>query len=175
MKRILVGYRSVSGFTKIYAEWIAQALGADLCSSKRMNAKLLASYDIIIFGGSLHASGVSGLKRFSKHFENLAGKRIIVFCTGASPETQALVEQIKKANLPAQSQIPLFYMRGGFDFSKLDLWNKILMTLFKWKLRMIREKSSDVKGMLAAYEKPMDSVKKERIDDLVSYVRSKVN
>ena len=173
MKRILVGYKSISGFTKTYADWIAQTLGADLLSAKQITPKLLRTYDIIIYGGSLHASGIAGLKCLP--LDKLADKTIIVFCTGASPKTGALVELLRKENLPVQSQIPLFYMRGGFDFSKLDFWNKILMRLFKLKLRMMRKKTSDATGMLAAYEKPLNAVKKQNIDELVSYVQSICN
>jgi len=71
-----------------------------------------------------------------------------------------------------QKQIQFYYFRGGFDFNKLNLINKILMTLFKWKIQLKRHKTPDEKGMLAAYSKPMDFTKKENIKGLVEYVRS---
>ncbi len=69
--------------------------------------------------------------------------------------------------------IPLFYLRGGFDYSKLDFPNKILMKLFQWKLMLKRTKTPDERGMLMAYSKPMDAAKQERIKPIVEYVQSK--
>jgi hypothetical protein len=46
------------------------------------------------------------------------------------------------------------------------------MTLFKWKIQLKRDKTSDEKGMLAAYSKPVDFTKKENIKELLEDVGS---
>ena len=60
MKTVVV-YKSISGFTKKYAEWIAEELEADLFRKEKINIAILLKYDIIIYGGSLHAVGISGV------------------------------------------------------------------------------------------------------------------
>ena len=62
MLRTVVIYRSTSGFTKRYAEWIAEELKADLFEARKIDAPKLADYDLIVFGGSLHAVGINGIK-----------------------------------------------------------------------------------------------------------------
>lgn len=60
--------------------------------------------------------------------------------------------------------------KGGFDFNKLNIKDKILMSLLRLKLKMKKrhgqELSDDEKGMLAAYETVVDSQKERRSNQL---------
>ena len=49
MNNIAVVYQSHYGTTKKYAEWIAQALGADLLYRKKVSVSELSQYGTIIF------------------------------------------------------------------------------------------------------------------------------
>jgi hypothetical protein len=71
-----------------------------------------------------------------------------------------------------ENNVKLFYLRGGFDFKKLDLSNKILMALFRVRLSLKSNKSPDEKGMLAAYSKPMDFARRENIKQIIEYTQS---
>jgi len=173
MKTVVV-YKSISGFTKKYAEWIAEELEAELLRLKKIDIDILLKYDMIIYGGSLHAAGISGVSIIKDNLNKLRGKNIIVFATGASPSKESTVSEVRDSNFSAeeQKQIQFYYFRGGFDFNKLNLINKILMTLLKWKMKLKRDRTSDEKGMLGAYSKPMDFTKKENTKELLEYVCS---
>ncbi len=172
--KIVVVYKSISGFTKKYAEWITEELEADLLRIEKDDIDILLQYDIIIYGGSLHALGISGVNIIKNNLNKLRKKKIIIFTTGASLAKESIVSEVKDSNFSAeeQKQIQFYYFRGGFDFSKLNLINKILMTLLKWKIKLKRHRTPDEKGMLAAYSKPMDFTKKENIGELLEYVCS---
>jgi menaquinone-dependent protoporphyrinogen IX oxidase len=165
-------YRSISGFTKKYAEWIAKECNADIYDAKEFSAQKLSEYSTIIFGGSLHAVGITGIKLVKENLPRLTNKKIVVFAVGASPPKEGIVSEIMGNNFSSdeQSNLKLFYLRGGFDFDKLDFSNKVIMALFKVRLRLKKNKSSDEIGMLAAYSKPMDFTRKENIKQLVDYV-----
>ena len=60
MKTIVI-YKSLSGFTKKYAEWIAQETKADLFDLKEISSDILKKYDCVVFGGGLHAATINGL------------------------------------------------------------------------------------------------------------------
>ena len=173
MKTVVV-YKSISGFTKKYAEWIAEELEADLLGVEKIGISILLKYDIIIYGGSLHAVGISGVNIIKNNLNKLKDKNIIIFTTGASLPKESIVSEVKGNNFSVkeQKQIQFYYFRGGFDFNKLNFTNKILMTLLKWKIKLKRHKTPDEKGMLAAYSKPMDFTKKKNIGELLEYVRS---
>lgn len=170
---IIVTYRSKTGFAKTYATYIQQALGCDMAALDDVSDEQLLEYDIIMFGGGLYASGINGIRRFTRHYEQYRDKHLVVFACGATPGRDAEIADIVAANFtPEQRQdIPFFYLRGGFDFDKLGLVDKILMTLLKWKLRLKRNKTGDERGMLEAYAKPVDFTKAERVAPIVAHVR----
>lgn len=174
MLRTVVIYKSISGFTEKYASWIAEELKADLYDTRRISAAKLFEYDLIIFGGSLHAVGINGVKIIKENLPRLSDKKIVIFAVGASPPRENVLDEVKNKNFSDEEQknIIFFYLRGGFDYSKLDLTNKILMSLMKVRLRMKKSLTSDEKGMLAAYAKPVDFTKKENIKQITDYARS---
>lgn len=173
LPRVIVIYRSVSGFTKKYAQWIAGELTADFCDARKIDIKKLLGYDIIIFGGGLHAVGINGVGIIKDNLPLLLDKKVVVFAVGASQPSEGIVEEVSKRNFPDQPEnLKLFYLRGGFDYDKLDSKNKVLMTLFKAKLKTKKDKTADEEGMLAAYYTPLDCTSRENVAELVAYVKA---
>ncbi|MGD6852450.1 MAG: flavodoxin domain-containing protein [Candidatus Bathyarchaeia archaeon] len=177
MPKTVVVYRSISGFTRKYAEWLAEELHADLFDARKVDAKKLSEYSLIIFGGSLHAVGISGVSLIKDNLPSLADKKIIVFAVGASPSKEGIIEEIRENNFSEQQQgnLKLFYLRGGFNYGKLDFGNKVLMAFFRVRLAFKKNKTPDEKGMLAAYAKPMDFTRKENIREIVDYAKSLID
>ena len=63
MKTIVI-YNSQTGFTKRYAEWIAQESGADCFELSTAKKKNLDEYDAIIYGGWACAGSISKIGWF---------------------------------------------------------------------------------------------------------------
>ena len=144
MQNSVVVYRSISGFTKRYATWIAEDLKADLFDARNVNIEKLLEYDIIVFGGSLHAIGINGIKILKENISKLTGKKVVVFAVGASTCKENILEEIKSRNFSAEEHkaFKFFYLRGGFVYNKLDLTNKILMTLFRVRIKLKKEQNT---------------------------------
>lgn len=170
--RTVVVYESKSGFTKKYAEWIAEELSAELCEASKVSAVTLAAYDAVIYGGGLYAGGIKGLRLITKNLDKLKGKKLAVFATGASPSREETINEIRNKNLTPeqQKQIKFFYLRGGFDYSKLGLIDKFLMSLLKIQIKRKKVRTPDEKGLLAAYNTPVDFTQKKYIADIISYI-----
>jgi len=164
MKTIVV-YKSKSGFSKKYASWIANELSAD---------QELESYDTIIYGGGLYASGINGVKLITKNLHRLEDKRIVVFASGASPPRKDDLEKVENNNFTKEQQkkIHFFYLRGGFDYNKLTPIDKLLMKLLKWRLKTKATLTPDEKGMLALYNIPTDFTKRKNIEEIILLVNS---
>ena len=173
MKAIVV-FKSVSGFTKRYAEWIDEEFGADLCRAGKADKADLMEYDTVIFGGCLHAVGISGIGLIKGNLDALVGKSIVVFAVGASPWSEAIVEELEERNFTKdeRARIKLFYLRGGFDLGKLGLPYRILMILFKFLLKMKKGKTADEEEMIRAYANPADFTVKGNIGGLTDYVEA---
>jgi len=169
MLRTVVIYKSISSFTKQYATWIAEDLHVDIYNAKEIKSEKLTEYSLIIFGGSLHATGINGVKTIKENLPLLKDKKVIVFGVSASPPREGLLEEIKDNNFSAEEQkhVRLFYLRGCFNYDKLDRTNKILIALFKVRLSLKRKRTPDEKGMLAAYAKQLDCTRKENIKGLM--------
>ncbi len=122
----------------------------------------------------MHAVGINGVKIIKENRPKLADKKIVIFAVGASPPRKNVLDEIKNKNFSVEEQnkIKFYYLRGGFNFKKLDFTNKILMTLMRVRLILKKNRTSDEKGMLAAYAKPLDCTKKENIKQLIEYVHS---
>ena len=82
MDRTIVIYKSKYGATEKYAQWIGQEIDCPVVSADDFNKKDFEKYDNIIFGGGVHAGGVTGFDLIRKSMRKLAGKKVVVFAVG---------------------------------------------------------------------------------------------
>jgi len=171
-KKTVVVYRSKTGFTKNYAGWLAKRLDCTLLEGTKTSIKDLEAYDTIIYGSGLYAIGISGIKLITKNFDQLKNKRLIVFAVGASPARKDIIPELKKANIPAEQQdkIELYYLRGGFDYSRLSPFYKLLMKLKKLQLQKMKEPDADARGMLASYTNPLDFTAEKNLEPIIQSI-----
>ena len=167
-------YKSKSGFVKKYAQWIAEELSADIFEASKIKPEMMTAYDTVIYGGGLYAVGINGVKLIKQNLDKLKGKKVVVFASGASPFREESISEVRNKNFTSEQQehIRFFYLRGGFDYSKLKPFDKVLMTLMKLMLKRKKKLTPDERGMLSAYDKPEDFTREKNIDELISYVNS---
>ena len=178
MMKSAVIYKSKTGFVKKYAQWLAEELSADIYELSQVNMDMLGDYDTVIYGGSLHAVGIIGIDFIKKNIDRLKDKKVVVFAVGASPSSEEVINEVIDSNIPREQQdrIRFFYLRGGFNYKKLPFGDKLLMSLLKMKIKRKKRQGKalnrDEKGMLAAYDRPVDFTKKEYIEGIVNYLKS---
>lgn len=179
MKKTVVIYKSRYGSTKKYAEWIAQELGCDLFDANKVNDDMLTSYDVVIFGGGLYASGINGIALIKNSFSSLLDKDVIVFTVGlADPEKTDFTSLIdKNFTSEMKERVKLFHLRGSMDYNKLSFVHRTMMAMLKSMISRKPEKdlSEDDKGILQTYGQTADFTKKENIYPIVDYVMTAQN
>lgn len=84
MKTVVL-YKSKTGYAKKYAQWIAKKLNGDLFDAAEVNIDKLITYDAIIFGGSLYAVGINGVKLITENINKFQGKKTCCFLHGFIP------------------------------------------------------------------------------------------
>ena len=137
MKGIVI-YKSKYGSTKKYAEWISERTGFDCVESGKINAKQLADYDTVIFGGGIYASGIAGISFLKKNIVALNGKKVIAFCCGASPYDETFLNEIRNMNLKDElASVPLYYCRGACSLDGMSFKDK---TLCKMLVKAVAKK-----------------------------------
>lgn len=171
MKTIVV-YKSKYGYTKKYAEWIAEELHCEI----KENAAFadIADYDMIICGGGCYAGTINGAKLITKNLSRLSGKKMILFAVGSSSGADKDIIPFWEKNLTPEQRklIAHFYLRGGFDYGRLGSADKLMMNMLKSHLKKIKDPDEETRGLLAAYDTPVDFTDKERLNELLEYVKN---
>lgn len=132
MSKGIIIYRSKYGSTRKYANWLVEETGFDCMETNKVTIDLLDKYDVIILGGGIYASGISGLSFLKKNIEQLQNKKIVVFCVGASPYDDRALKQIYTHNFNnGLTDIPLFYCRGAWDESITGFLDRTLCKMLQ--------------------------------------------
>lgn len=173
-KQVLVVYKSVTGFTKQYAQWIAEALHCETMDLKEASSTAMSNYQTIIFGGRFHAGFVDGLKKAKALFGESAARRLVIFGTGATLGTQIdMINEAWKNNLTPEelNEIPHFYMESGLRQEKMPLGDKLMLKVFAAMVKGKKEKTEYEKAMAQALGESYDHSSREFIKPLVECVR----
>ena len=176
MSSVAVIYKSKYGSTKKYAEWIANALDAELFEVSSINLDKLSKFDTIIYGGGLYEDRIKGAKFISENFQTLKNKTLIVYSVGlgSTNDKEAFEPMINKNfTLDMRKDIQFYHYQGGIDYSKLSFMDRMAMKLFyKFIARKkVEETSEEAKMMLATYGKNVDYTDKQAIEPLISYIK----
>ena len=153
-------YKSKTGHTKKYAEMLGEKLNMPFYEIKEAEKKLNKN-DEIIYLGWICATRIVGLNKILKKYKvNCCG------AVGAYPKTDENVQNIKNAN---NIKIPLFYMQGGIDYTKLNkIYKKLLQTIGK----TIQNSSDNVdKEIVEMFEKGKSFVCEENIKEIEEYLK----
>lgn len=169
MKTIVV-YKSKYGYTKKYAQWLAESLGCDI----KENASLadVAGYDTIIYGGGIYAGRINGVKLITKNLGKLAGKKLALFAVGANVGRPDEIKEFweKALDKTVREQVPYFYLRGGFDYGRLGSVDRFMMDMMKKMLLKKDTLTEDEKGLLAVYETPADFTDRGNLEKIFEFV-----
>ena len=128
----IVVYASQTGFTRRYAEWIAEELGCGAVPVERADAIDAGACDVIVFGGWLHAGGLVGKKWLARTRAAHPGTPFVAFAVGATPpEWTDMVDEAMAREFPSPEldDVERFYLRGGFAYERLSLPNKLAMKM----------------------------------------------
>lgn len=141
----IVIYKSQTGFTKKYAEWISQAAGCQCLDFKKARKIDLTTYDTIIFGGWCIAGGITKLDWFKKQLPTLsaAGKKLIVYAVGASPAESPEIAEAMNRNFSDEERksVKVFYCPGGLDYSKMNFLSRFAMKMLAKSLSSKKDAS----------------------------------
>ena len=130
--RGIILYQSKYGATEKNAHWLAEVTGCECAETKKADIRHVAEHDVIILGGGIYASGIAGLSFLRKNFGMLQGKKIVLFCVGASPYEESAVAQISQHNLKEDlKDIPLFYCRGAWDEKAMGFMDRNLCRMLQ--------------------------------------------
>ena len=129
---------------------------------------------MIICGGGCYAGTINGSKLITKNLARLSGKKLILFAVGSSSGADKDIIPFWEKNLTVEQRLAVahFYLRGGFDYSRLGSADKLLMNMLKSHLKKVKDPDEETRGLLAAYDTPVDFTDKKRLKELLEYARN---
>lgn len=171
--KYLVLYTSKTGFTKKYADWIAEELGCSAVPAEKSEEKIMNDAEFIVYGGWIKAGKIQGLGRIKKAAED-GGKKLAVFAVGAaSSEMKDVIDKMWKQNFTEKEleNIIHFYFEGGLNYDKMGFVNRSMMNMMKKMLSKSRDVPEDDIWMVERIKGDFDNTDRDSIDDLVESLK----
>ena len=165
MKNLVV-FKSSTGFTKRYAEWIAEELKCESKSIKEVSKQELDNVDLVIYGGCIMGNMITGLDKIRKSYKG----KLVIFAVGSTPSGDKIVEEIKKQN--KIEEIPFYYMEGGFQFDKLGFFQKKMLNIVKKSAAKKENKTEQDIYMEKVLGTSFDNSDKKFIEPLIKCVEN---
>ena len=157
---MVIVYESKTGFTKKYADMLANKLSLKAFRVKELNN--VKKDEEIIFLGWISAGKIQGLNKV----RNYNVKAICASGTArkAEPNDEAVMSRNKIEG------IPFFYLRGGcLPLKQLKGMNKIMMSMFVNMLKS--RKDEDHQEAINNIENGFDGVKEENLEPIIKWIK----
>ena len=169
MKKVLVLYKSKTGFSKRYAEWIAEDLMCDCRSIKGVKLEDLKDYGLVIYGAGVYAGMIAGAGKIKNWIKKSPEKTWVVFASGATPPKEGYEELIFKTNFRKGESRPahFYYFLSGINYEKMGFFDRLLMKFFTF---ITARKSAKPR---TAKQTSIDLANRDYIEALLRYVRLK--
>lgn len=171
--KTLVIYNSQTGFTKRYAEWIAEEAEADCLELSAAKRKSLNIYEAIVFGGWACAGSISKINWFKNNMDKWTDKKLVVFCVGGSPIDNPEIEQFLKQNSKecGLRKVDIFYCPGGFNYEKMSVTSKLMMKMFIKMLKTKKDKTEAEQEMIKMISSSYDISDKKYIEPILECLK----
>ena len=171
MSKTAVIYKSKTGFTRKYAQWIAEETGCDLFPYEQREKVDFSRYDTVLYGGGFYAGTIGGLKWFKKKLPELSGKKTAVFATGSTPANTPEAEKAMKQNFTPEEreQLKTFYLQSGLDYEKMGGADKFLMSMFRGMMKKTEGEDSEMYRAISASH---DNSSREFLKELFDWLRN---
>ena len=175
MKGIIL-CQSKYGASKKYAEWIAEETGFRIVETKKADIKEVSEFDVIVLGGGVYSASIAGISFLKKNIEVLRGRKIYVYCCGAAPYDDEILDIIRKKNMKDKlADIPCFYYQGMWDLEGMRFGDKAMCKLY---IKVLSDKApEDLKvwerPFLEAKDKKCDWTDKKYIEPLITAIKGK--
>lgn len=165
--KVLVLYESKTGYTRRYAEWISEEVKGDLLTLKEATLGRVRAADLLIFGGNIRGSIISGQEKMMRLAQKAGGKKTFYFGVGMRPVTPRTLELLRKNNWIAEN---LFYFRGGLDQEALSPGDRTMLRVYQAMLKRRREIHPEDEQLLRDLRVPGDFSDREQIKPLLNAV-----
>ena len=170
MKAVI--YTSNTGFTRKYAQMLSEQLSLPAYNAGLgEDKKLLSKGDGVIYMGWINAGRIEGLKKARRRYS----VRAVCPC-GISEADDNVIRNLRAKNGIADD-IPVFYLRGGMDFSRLTGGQKKMLMMFGRVLKKTagsgkdREEAKKATEIIKILDKGADFTGRMKLKPVIEWYR----
>lgn len=167
MRKTLIVYHSRTGFTRRYAQWLAQALDCPAVEFKDRNRQDFSLYGQLIWCDFFHAGGLMTLKWLKGQLPAWEDKRIAVLAVGACPPHTQDVEATLSRCL-AGTDLPGFYVQGGLNYEQMGLGARLMMWAFR---KMVKKKEGPNSETLQGVSHSFDAAAPAALTPIIHWAK----
>lgn len=161
---MVIVYTSNTGFTKKYADMLAEKTGFPVYNIKEL-FKVKGGEEIIYLGW-IKAGRIQGL---SKVLKNHAVKAV---CATGTAKTIKPSQEVFQKNNKIQS-LPFFYLQGGtFPVDEIKGFNGMLMRMFLKMLKGQKDKDEEIRDTIQALEQGFDGVDETHLEPVLNWINT---
>ena len=175
MKTLII-YTSQTGFTKKYAQWLAEKTNGEvleLKEAKKKDEAFFDEYQAIAYGGWAVAEKVAQVDWFLGKVSGWKEKRLAIFVVGAnvsdSPMTQKMLDGVLTAE--QKSYVKIFYCQGGLCYEKLNLPNRLAMKAFASMLKKKKDATEELKQMGELISNSFDASDEKYVEPISEWLQ----
>lgn len=162
MKIDAIVYTSQTGYTREYAQMLAQTL--ELPTFALGEAQLPKGSDIL-YMGCIHMSRVKGFSKAKRRFT------VRAVCGVGLCDTGTMTAEVRKATA-IDAGIPLFTLQGGIDRSRLAGVNKLVIDMLEKGLSDQKQRSAQDERILALLRTEGSHVSTENLRAVLDWYRT---
>ena len=165
MKPKAIVYTSKTGTTRQYAHLLGKRLTLPVYSLEDA-ASGLGQGSPVIYLGWVHASAVRGFRKARCQFQVLA------VCAVGLCDTGTMTDQVRKTTGIGEN-VPLFTLQGGFDRSKLQGLDRLLISMLVKGLSSQKERTAQDARMLELLTQEGNYVREEHLKEFLDWYTMK--
>lgn len=175
----VIVYCSQTGFTKRYADWLAEEYGCRAIPFKERKAADIENASVVIFCSWFHAGGLKGAKWLKGMLTEYPEKHFVVVGCGAYPMPsekwpQSEIDEAfeKSLSCSVHPNVECFYCQGGFNFDGLGTPDKVAMRMFFKMLEKKREDDPRNAEVLETMRGGFDGTDRKNLETAIEHINS---
>lgn len=156
MATTLVLYGSNYGYTRSYAEWIAEDMRGRALPLEDATEREISEADLVVIGQSDYAGKLTGADQVGAIADALSSKKLAYFTVSFSGDVSQPKEKLydviaKNLGGAYRDGAPTAHFRGGMDYSILSRSHRTAMMGVKTFLKTKPHKSETDRQMIECY------------------------
>lgn len=152
MENVYIVYSSRTGFTKQYAQWLAEDLHSECTSLSEYCPHTADAADTILCAGGVYGNEIHGIRQFKRIRKQKPQKQILFLATGIRPVSAETLQRLLLYNFSKADTPELFYVQGGLNLETLPPAQRTMLSLFRAMLKHRRDLSESDHEILRLLE-----------------------